>query len=212
MILAGLGGQISKHVFHHGYLFGLVPKFDLDVENNVPTWFSSMLLFLCAEMSFLIGYARRQQGDRYFPHWFGLAVVLLVFSAEEIAMIHEEVMLVVRHAFGLKGFFFYAWVIPGGVIVLLLTAVFFRFFLHLPHGCRLRIVLSAVVYFSGAIGMEMVGGWLESTHGGRDFLLYGLEVILEESLEMLGVWLLFATLLRYYRKEVLYSSKEKTAE
>jgi len=209
MILAGVTGQILKHVFHHGFVFGLVPKFDLDVENNVPTWFSSILLFLCAQTAFLIGYARRQQRDRFQGHWLGLAAVLLIFSMEEVAMIHEEIMVVVRHTFGLRGFFFYAWVSPGGVIVLLLAFVFFRFFLNFKPAYRRRIVLALFLYFSGAIGMEMIGGWLDSNHGGRDFLLYGLTAALEESLEMFGVWLLFATLLRYYRNEVLYPLPEE---
>jgi hypothetical protein len=37
LVVFGLAGQVSRFLLGHDYLLGLLPKFDLDAENNVPT-------------------------------------------------------------------------------------------------------------------------------------------------------------------------------
>lgn len=57
--LAGLEVVLARHLWGDARQHGLSKIFDLDVENNVPTWFSSTCLFLCAIALWLIGKIER---------------------------------------------------------------------------------------------------------------------------------------------------------
>src|SRR5262249_42974969 len=45
LLLADLGVQVTRYVFGHPHAKGFVPLFDLDAEENIPTFFSQCLLF-----------------------------------------------------------------------------------------------------------------------------------------------------------------------
>jgi|GEM_PF-3569335 len=44
LLITHLTGQIEKHVFDHPSIYGLVPLFNLNNENNIPTLFQSLTL------------------------------------------------------------------------------------------------------------------------------------------------------------------------
>ncbi len=48
LVIAHVTGAIASHVFHHQQVFGLVDTFDMNVENNVPTFFSAFILVTSA--------------------------------------------------------------------------------------------------------------------------------------------------------------------
>ena len=48
LLIAGIATQWSARVLGKDHLLGLVRFFDLDAEANLPTWFSSSTLLLCA--------------------------------------------------------------------------------------------------------------------------------------------------------------------
>ncbi|MDP8222610.1 MAG: hypothetical protein P9L99_04565 [Candidatus Lernaella stagnicola] len=189
LLVAGLASQVVKYVFHHDYAHGLIPLFDLNAEANLPTWYSSMLLFAAAlvagRYAARIGTPRRRQ-------WAMLSAVLLAFSVEEIASLHEQGSEAMQAALGLSGVFFYAWVIPGMAVVALLAVVFFTFFRDMEPKLRRGLILGSLVFFGGALGLEMVGGALESAAGTRETLTYAIWAAAEESCEMFGstIWLL----------------------
>ncbi len=45
---------VLKYGLGHQRLLGLIPFFHLDMEANIPTFFSSMTMFLCALLSWFI--------------------------------------------------------------------------------------------------------------------------------------------------------------
>src|SRR5690606_42073042 len=83
------------------------------------------------------------------------------------------------------GLLYFAWVVPGIALVVVLAMVFFRFLLHLPAKVALAFVLSAALYLGGAIGLELVGGRFAELHGMRS-LTYRMIATVEEALEMAG--------------------------
>ena len=85
MSAAGSAVVYLKLVLGHDTVFGLVRKFDLDTELNVPTWFSVLLLLLAAAALGYIGVRAKHEGDRFAGHWRGLAWIFLFMSLDETA-------------------------------------------------------------------------------------------------------------------------------
>lgn len=83
--------------------------FLLSGEANVPTWFSSVLLFSAAA---LVGGAeereRRRGERRYLRHWWVLAAGLLYISLDEVAQIHELASEPLRELLNTGGILYHA--------------------------------------------------------------------------------------------------------
>jgi asparagine N-glycosylation enzyme membrane subunit Stt3 len=201
LILAGLAAQVSTWFWGHDYLFGLVPKFNLDAENNLPTWFSTICLFLCALALAVIGLAEWRRQGPLFAYWFGLAGTFVLLSVDEAASFHEMLARPLESAWHTGGFFRFAWVIPGGLFVIVFVLVFSSFLRRIPAETRRHFVVAGLVYCSGCLGMEMIAGKYLSISGPPDFN-YSLMAILEESLEMIGEILFLRALLAYLANHV----------
>ena len=66
----------------------------------------------------------------------------------------------------------------------------------LPKTTRINFIIAAIIYITGLIGIEMLGGQYHELHG-RENLTYSMISTLEESLEMLGLILFIRALLDY---------------
>ena len=201
LILAGLAGQISTWFLGHDTLLGFVPKFDVNRENNVPTWFSTICLFLCAlalSVIALLEWRRRMPVSRY---WFALSGTFAILSLDEAASFHEMLVQPVRSLLHAGGVFLFAWVIPGGLFVIGFALLFSGFLRELPAETRRNFLVAGAVYVSGALGMEMAAGHYVSVHQRPDFTL-SVMTIIEESLEMFGTILFLRGLLRHLEKYV----------
>ena len=114
----------------------------------------------------------------------GLSVAFLFAGMDEATMIHERISEGIKHFVDTSGVFYFAWVIPYSVLVLVFAMVFLRFFLRLPADTRRHVALAGFLYVTGAIGFELLGGaWVSSNSKDAVFYLFA---TIEESLEMLG--------------------------
>ncbi len=73
----------------HDFAFGIVPFFDFESENSVPTWFSVILLIAASVASLLAGLRTRAIDPRQTPYWYPLAAVFCFLSIDEQAQVHE---------------------------------------------------------------------------------------------------------------------------
>lgn len=172
----------------------LQQQFFLDQENNIPTWFSSALLLLSAGFAAVLGRFEPAPDRSHRRRWFGLAVVFGIMSVDEVASLHETFSSMIRDGLGLSGILYFAWVLPAIVLVGFLGLFYLRFLVALPRRVQVPLIAAAVIYLSGALGMEMVGGVL-ADGGSQDALAYGLVTTAEELLEMVGLSLLVYALL-----------------
>jgi hypothetical protein len=200
LIMAGLGGQLSIWFWGHDNLLGFVPKFNLDEENNVPTWFSTICLFSCALTLAAIALTEWRRKGPLRGYWFGLTGTFILLSLDEAASFHEQLAAPVRTALRPEGFLYFTWVVPGIFFALGFLLVYWRFLNRIPAEARRGFLLAGFVYCAGALGMEMIGGRYAFLHG-RD-LGYSLLVIVEESLEMAGEILFLRSLLAYLADHV----------
>ncbi|MBO3116498.1 hypothetical protein J4050_07050 [Winogradskyella sp. DF17] len=120
-------------------------------------------------------------------------------AVDEILRIHEHLNVPMRNLFDTSGVFYFAWVIPYSIIILLLGIYFYKFLLSLPVRTKVLFGLSLVVFVSGAIGIELLEGQQAEDYGMDNttfFILY----TIEESLEMIGSSIFCFALLDYISK------------
>ena len=202
-----LGHVITQSVkIYYGYntLGGIIPEFDLNSENNIPTWYSSSALLLASALLAMIALVKLQWQETYARHWVVLAVIFLFLSMDEAASIHEkgsELALLIMPSlvdFGyLSRYLYFAWVVFGVPFVLLFSLAYLRFLIHLPAKTRSLFVLAGIIYVGGALGVEMLGA--------RDFYLYGegrplvhsMLILWEEGFEMFGIVVFIYALTSY---------------
>jgi hypothetical protein len=185
--------QYIIHILGRDDLEDFLITFDLDAESNLPTWYSAIALLACAVLLGRIATLTRRAHGRFAGHWRALGAIFVVLSLDEIARLHEHLgrLQSVWHTHGL---FYFAWVIPGAIVVLCLAVVFARFVLHLPPATRWRFLGAAVVFVTGALGVEAIGGWRAETMGMNN-MTHSFIATIEEVLELAGVaWFLVALL------------------
>ncbi|MFW6324883.1 MAG: hypothetical protein ACOC0U_07460 [Desulfovibrionales bacterium] len=200
LIIASIGVQFSKFILGHGSLKGLVQLLYLDGEKNIPTYFSVMLLVFSSLILAGISVLKWNRREPYLFHWALLSFGFLFMSYDEAFQVHEKLSFPLEHA-GL-GFFHFSWVIIGIGLVLVLGFLFLPFVLHLSSKFRTLFLLAAFLYLSGAIGMEMIGGWYVANHGNG--FGYSMIVVLEEGFEMFGIIFFLWSLLKYCAEKFPY--------
>lgn len=196
--LAGIGVQTAKHVFGHDHLLGFARVFNLDQEANLPTWYQTCALLFCSVLLAIIARHEKSKGSRFACHWSALAFIFMFLSIDEAAAIHEMTMVPLRSALNVRGVLYFAWVIPGALLVLVVALAYARFLLHLPRGTRNHFLIAGVLYVGGALGLELPGGWYAEAYGKRS-VPYAMLSTLEEILEMVGILVFTYALLSFLR-------------
>ena len=210
LLLAHVSSHFLKYVLHHDTQLGFARLVDLGTENNIPTWYASSALLLCAGLLAGIGLSKRRGGDRYARHWLALASIFLYLSVDEAASIHEMTGRLLKTRFAFDGYLYYSWVIPFGIFAFIIGLMYLRFVASLPRGTRYQFILAGTLYVGGALGIEMVGANQHSLYGGNTLMGWNLYT-LEESLEMFGIVVFIYSLVSYMNvcvKEVTFQIGE----
>ncbi len=197
-------GAAGVQAWHLKYVF---EKIDLDGENTIPAYYEGASLLVCALLLLFIAWDKKRTRDRFVWDWRLLSFTFLFLSLDEIASIHEMTIDVLRKAMQTSGIFHFAWVIPAGILLVLMGVMYVRFLWNLPARSCWLFIISGIVFISGAVGMEMVGGYLYDKFGPQS-IQYLSENVLEEGLEMLGITLFIYSLLDYLERNVRHLALE----
>ncbi len=191
---------ISIYALGRGTAFGIVPFFNFNKETNIPTFYSSLTLLAASILLILIAMYHKRKKDAYVG-WFGLGVIFSFLSIDEMTGLHERFIIPVQSLAGTTGgLLHYAWVIPYGIFLIILSILYFRFLLALPKKTRFLFILSAVIFVSGAIGFELFEGQL-FFHEGRN-VTYAVLYTFEELFEKIGVAVFIYALLSYIANNI----------
>lgn len=171
--------------------------FAVTVEQNIPTWFAAGLLLVTAVAALAVAalVPRNRRGLR--GAWCVFAVVLGALSLDDTVSLHERLGTIGDDLLGAQragGLLHFTWVVPGllaAAVVVLAVVALAR---QLPTHVRRQLSFGTALFFSGALGMEMVSGVVLDAFG--DAVLYVLVTALEELLEMLGVVVILRGVLR----------------
>ena len=173
----------------------LKDAFDVDGEENVPTWFSAALLLFSALLLFTIARVKRDDRAADAGYWKGLAIGFVWLSLDEVAGIHE---ILNTWADELRGDSEFSWAYLGAAVFGIAGLAFVRFLSRLPSRTRNGVYGAGVMYGSGVIGIEIASNlYLKSQD--IDTLGYNLLTALEEGLEMAGVIFFIYVLMTYMR-------------
>ena len=198
LVAASVAGQVMKYIFGHPTVYGLVPMFNVSHEQNIPTLLSVLLLITCSIVLSLVFYLHRKQEAVLKMYWATLAIGFAFMAIDEFTELHENIGILFKPLIGSysHGFLYYSWVVPATALMIFLAIFYSSFLFKLPKTTRINFIIAAIIYITGLIGIEMLGGQYHELHG-RENLTYSMISTLEESLEMLGLILFIRALLDY---------------
>lgn len=199
LVLATVGLAVCREVFlqvvgEQSPLKSL-RQLDMDQENSLPTWLSSFLMTACAAAAGCIALLKRNERQPFATAFAMLGLLFLALSIDETASFHESLIVPLRSAFDTSGVLYFAWVIVGAPLAMLVFLVFLPM-LRGMGWCGVRLFLAGATFVAGAVGFELFGGWLDS-NGLRQSGAYEIEVLFEETLELAGLSLGLFALLDY---------------
>ena len=187
-----------------GQIFELSNRVDFDDEVSLPTWFSQFLLLAIGATALLIARFEKAKSRRRAWTFIGVAGVLM--SIDEVGSIHEFILQSAHLAY-------YGEIVPTAAVnawVLALPfiavgGILFLWWMYrtLPLRTVVLLMISGVVYLTGAAGLELFSNDFAKT----SFMYQGTMTALEESLEMIGSIMVLATVVSYL--EVNHAEKLK---
>ncbi len=169
---------------------------DLNLENSLATWYSSMQWFCAACLFGLLALHAFRERLRGLLALTGMAMLFLVFSIDEIVEVHEwigqktDVLLpdATRSTTPFAHTGIWPFVIGVPVLALLAFAIVRMRHIFRPGAAHARrlLIIGLVVMFTGALVVELAANLIEIRRSGWDLS----QVAAEEFLEMLGVSLI----------------------
>ncbi|MCF6743612.1 hypothetical protein E9529_04865 [Blastococcus sp. KM273128] len=182
---------------------GLLRIFSVDEEANLASWFNAALLLLSALVIWGIAVDRRAAGDRWARHWAFLGFAFAYLSADEAGRLHESADAVVDSLIEARGILSFGWILVAAPLVLAFALAYLGFLRALPADVRRLVVIAAVLYVGGAIGVESLGGLAYDLNGGqKGSLAFVIASSVEEAFEMTGAITFLAAMLKASRRLV----------
>lgn len=176
----------------------IIRWFDFNLESNVPTWFSLIILFFAALLFFIIYLHKKNNAVKGAHYWLTLCCIFIFLSVDESVQVHEEVAKILRPSVSndMSGLLYWAWVIPYGIFAIAAVIYFMRFVLNLPRPTRNLFFLAGGMYIFGALILELAEGHFYKLYG-LDHIYNRILYFIEELCEMGGVSVLIYALLGY---------------
>ena len=160
--------------------------FDVDEEESFSTWFSAVLLLICAVLLSLIAVSKKKLKETFVLHWYGLALGFCILSMDEVVGIHETFNTITE----------VAWTVPATWLTFLLLLIYWKFLVGLPAIARKQFLIAGVIYLSGGLLVEHLADYYVEAYEMDNFG-YNLLTAFEEFLEMAGVILFISALLNF---------------
>lgn len=145
----GLGIGRKVHV-----VIWLAKFFNVDEQQNLPTWFSAGVLLLTAWILWEVASAAAaaEQG-RYVRHWRILSVVFALLSLDGMTEAHRMLRTGPIATIGNAS----SWILVLAPLALVFAASYLGFLFHLPQRTRWSIFTAAAAYLIGVTAVEIVG-------------------------------------------------------
>ena len=129
-------------------------------------------------------------------HWSVLSVLFFLLSVDEASSIHELLNTPLRDKLHMGSFFHFSWVVVGIPFVFVLVLAYMKFVFRLPRRTKVLFCIAALVFLTGAVGFELIGGHHAQLYGRRS-LSYTILTSIEETLEMVGLVIFIHALIDY---------------
>ena len=190
------------------YINDFAEYFNVGIEQNIPTLYSVLIWTSAAAITGLIAHFEASEKTRFMGRWRALSLSFLFLAFDEGTTFHEhmgdltEEYLTPMCVGAPTGYLYFIWVLPYGALVMLLAGLYAPFLDALPSRTKWGLILSAVVFLGGAMGIEMISAAVYETKTERHPVSYAVLYSIEEFMEMLGVALLNYFMLDYLKSRV----------
>lgn len=178
----------------------VLKRFDLGHEPSIPAFYSASVMLVSAMFLTFLGRFDHSGGTSRQRYWYALGLLFLLLAIDEAVIIHE-MGTAAMDGLNLSGPFYFSWVIPGLIFTALVGVFFLRFLLTLNARTRNLLILSGVVFVSGAVGMELIAGLIfgaaENETAAISSVSHVIVQAIEEGLEMTGVAIFLCALVDY---------------
>ena len=185
LLIAHLAAEAVEKAFGESLPDRATAIWSLDEENNIPTWYASMLLALVGLALAFVGLMKYQERDRHYWQWFAIALIPLFLSLDDMAQLHEALSDPLSEEYGFGGLLRWAWIVVAAPVVAVLTVLFLPFLFRLPRRTALLLLAGAGITFSGGVVLEMFEGWSFDSSGGGGAIFFSL-VTVQETMELIG--------------------------
>jgi len=203
LLLAGITSVCLRDVFGFQSALGFVPLFDLGMEYNIPSIYSTLSIWLCAALLWYIYLNKKEGKDRSAGYWKGLSIIFIFLGFDELASLHEDFSrfgpILWKYAPFLK--ISRKWVVPFSPVLIFFAVYLFRFYAQLPNNTKRRFLIAGILYVCGALGVEIFGQWYANFHN-LPVLYLDLFAVAEEGLEMTGIVLFAGALCKYINEYI----------
>lgn len=206
-IIACLAALHIAQLFIYYYIddpdiFDFVEIIDFDYEANLPSYYSSAALMFASLLLWIIGRHEFNANTPFKNHWIGLAIIFMLLSVDEAISLHEDIgdLFEDKEWVAAKGFLFFAWVVPYGVLMIFFAASYFRFVMALPSQTKWLFVCAGLMFVSGAMGVEVISAREADMHGSGT-ILYSALYTVEELLEMSAIAIFCYASLQYIQQQ-----------
>ena len=172
----------------------------MERELSLPTLFATLQWAFAVALLATITYFKKQNQSSY-AHWLALTLIMSYLLIDESLALHEETGRYFHRAKDTSPFFYFGWVIPYSVLVVIMAFTFLKFLLTLPRRILLLFFLAGGIFVLGTLIVEMISARHAMLHGFTPF--YWLVLIpIEEALEMIGLTIFIYALLIYISTEL----------
>lgn len=178
----------------------VLKRFDLGHEPSIPAFYSASVMLASAAFLVFLGWHDRSADLSRRRYWFALSLLFLGLAIDESVMFHE-MGTAAMDRMNLGGAFYFSWIIPGAIFAMIVGGFFSRFLMTLNKRTRSLLILSGVVFLSGAIGMEFIAGLIFQEAASEEEAMRSVSHVIvqavEEGLEMTGVAIFLCALIDY---------------
>lgn len=162
---------------------------NMGLESSLATWYSSMLWAVAAVLAWRCRAAGPQ--GRTARVWLALAAVFVFFSIDEVAMVHERLGRLLADHGGTYGQLLHTtrWVLMLGPVALAALAALALYArpVYARAPCAWRLLATGLaIFLAAALGIESTTNLLN--HSTLQWI-WDLEIVTEETIEMIGAWL-----------------------
>ena len=125
--LAQIVGQLFEIQLGRTFLLFL---FNLDREQSVLRYYSTVTLLLCSGLLLTIAVSKKGDNTHCFLYWLGLSLIFLCLAITKNTAIHENLATPIRLVLNMSKIQFYTW--AYGIVAIIFPLLYLKFLLSLP--------------------------------------------------------------------------------
>ncbi len=183
-----------------GYKFRhIFDIFYFNSEGNLPTLYSVIAILCAAALLFLVGFITKETKRHIFKYWIILGSIFVLLAYDEAAQIHERLAFLRTYVPEENlNIFYWAWVIPYGLLTIFSGLFFLGFLKKLPLRTSMLFISAGAVYVTGALIFEMLPGYFDIQNPVSMFFF----LTTEELLEMIGIVIFIYAILDHIKNNI----------